>query len=380
LGERIRVSTRGRGELKLCVIETCELPAPYPKGVQSREGVDMSLHCMKHLKSFVFYGTAEPPIELTGRPQCSFERMASGSRDQEQEGGGEAGPTGRCAEPSVGNGLCLIHVVGECEGPPGYRPSLREARSALQLWIGRQDYSSQSYRSNEALRVLAEIDGIRNWGSKNPSIPRNPEKALFGLFFAMTGFWGTPAGPPYERILDVAFSMSPFCLGEALNIDADRCRTHLNHLLDSGLVASDPLWSLPRDLRVVRAVYITRRLAWFWRWERFRQRLPSRSTIVELPRNLPKAKQTVLLPSVSGPGIVEAKYQGEVLMLTEKGQIQLADWLDKANAGIAKDALEKLKLRLQIATTVLATAGVVSIIANLGKAAHAVVTAWHWLF
>jgi hypothetical protein len=92
------------------------------------------------------------------------------------------------------------------------------------MWQGRPSLADAPYTSDEAWRVLAEIDRIRQHGTSNSLIPRNVDSVMLAEMFFAPLFFDSPARK--ERVWQ-AFWMSPYSISKTLGMKPVEVRYHL---------------------------------------------------------------------------------------------------------------------------------------------------------
>jgi hypothetical protein len=97
-----------------------------------------------------------------------------------------SGASKQCSEPAIANGFCTAHVA------TGSNSSVLGARECIKMWQGRPSLAGAPYASDEAWRVLAEIDRIRQHGTSNSLIPRNVDSVVLAEMFFSPLFFDSP--------------------------------------------------------------------------------------------------------------------------------------------------------------------------------------------
>lgn len=345
-------------EPALCAVPGCNNPS-IGGDVRGPGNVRISQYCLIHSGPVLLYGSLDRPACLKGLPQCKkiIEISDSWIKAFPSE---ERPPPHQCSEPAIANGLCIRHVAA------GRESSIIGARECIKMWEGRPSLAHEPYTSDEAWRVLAEIDKIRRHGTSNSVIPRNNDVAIFTTFLRLTGLADTPS---LEERITNAFWMSPYSIGKTLSMEPRQVRYHLRHLADTGYIELDQTFELPRSLIVTREIRFPRKAYRGWRNEKFRQRFPSQYTKIRI-ENLPKPNERVIEPVLEGPGIADADHQGQVLALTERGRAELRSWELK----LANEKQQERRRRYELTLTfILIALTSLLLISAISDAPHA----WH---
>ena len=286
------------------------------------DGQRVGRYCLLHAAHVMLYGRPTRPDVLKDRPSCSH--------------GDPERPSRPCPEPVIANGRCIRQVSTN---------GLMPVRKALELWESAPPTPALSTLTEDTLRVLAELEAIHRRGTANPKLPRTDDFIVDLFFSAVIG-----GVVPYTDRVFVAHEMSPYILGPTLHIPAEQVRLHVDSLKASGLVEPHQAFRLPRRTLVVfQEVQVTRFDAWRWRLQRARQRWwqirrywPGH-VVVGLPRNLPRSGEIVVEPVFSGRGVVDVRHQGEVVILTHRGHVELRAWQERLREEKDRSALRYLE-------------------------------------
>lgn len=310
----------------------------------------VSQYCWFHSVPILLYGSLDRPSCLNGLPKCKEMIETDESLPQQ------------CPEPAIANGLCIAHVSAD----RNLKSTIVGARECIKMWQGRRSLANEPYTSDEAWRVLAEIDKIRRHGTSNSVIPRNADSAMMaGMFFAAL-FFETPSSK--ERVWQ-AFWMSPYSIGKTLDMRPEDVRYHMRHLADTGYVQLDQSNELPRSLIVTHEIRFPRKAYRAWRRKKFKQKFPSPYTKIRI-ENLPTPNERVIEPVLDGPGIIDPDHQGQVLALTERGRAELRSWELKVANEKQLELRHKHELALTITLIILTSLLLISAISDIPNAWH----------
>jgi hypothetical protein len=321
-----------------CAVPGCNNPS-LGGDIRGPGNVRVSQYCPLHANPVLLYGSLDRPSCLKGLPQ--YKEMIEIS-DSWMSAFPQAKrlPPDQCSEPAIANGLCIRHVAAGRDSDS----TIVGARECIKMWRGRMSLANEAYTSDEAWRVLAEIDKIRRHGTSNSLIPRNTDSAMLAEMFAALFF----EGPSLKQRVWLAFWMSPYSIGKSLDMNPKDVRYHLRHLADTGYVELDQAYELPQSLIVTHEILFPRKAYRAWRREKFRQKRPSWHMKVRI-ENLPKPNERVIEPVLDGPGIIDPDYQGQVLALTERGRAELRSWELK----LANQEQQERRRRYELTLTII---------------------------
>jgi hypothetical protein len=323
--------------------------------------------CLMHTTRYSIYGSAARPKSLRGRDQCEHTSPPAAVAAKRQ---GSA-PDLTCHEPEVANGLCLLHV---CENS-----TLSDARRVLATWDDDYEPSTITSATDDTWRVLAEIQAIRHGDPSRPGLPYNFDALEFGLSMFL-------GGPNPRHLLHWALKYSPYELGTCLDITPELAAAHIGYLKARGYVREETQAALPeRFCLVVRQLVVSRDLARHWRWTKHKHRLWSMLNyhpghmVQQLPDKLPGKGETRFVPVIEGPGLVEPRFQGRCLELTEQGSVGLRQWRHEESERRRRDLAEGGARRLALIGVSVGAMTIVSIVADADQAWANLQAFLHWL-
>lgn len=401
-----REALRPASDENRCEAAGCDLPSLWPRVALSNAGDRLDRYCPVHSHLVAMYGRPERPDVLRGLRRCKyFKKRAKeyedphklampGDESVEADNGaltaGFVGPTEsalapgsgndaaffailsseQCTEPAIGNGLCIEHAVR-------FSPT-QEARECVFAWIGEsQSLRDEPFTSDDAWRVLAEVDKVRRRGTSNSVLPPGPysaERFMAGMFLGMmSAASGGEWSPALDERVNLAFWLSPFSLGATLDLRPEEVSFHLHHLEDAGYIVRDPLYELGRRLIITRENHLSRDEYWRWKliaWKRARD--PSKFPQVV---NIPKPNEVVTTPVLEGAGSIYRNQQGIVMGLTSKGRVELRSWQRQLSEAASQKRRERRDLLLTVLLIVLTSLLLISAISDAPRAWH-VLQAW----
>jgi DNA-binding transcriptional ArsR family regulator len=342
-----------------CAVPGCDYPS-RGGDIRGPGNERLSQYCLFHSQPVSLYGSLNPSACLKGLPRCKemIQMSDTWMRILHLE---ERPPPQRCSEPAIANGLCIAHVAAGCAS------TIVDARACIKMWEGRPSLAHEPYTSDEAWRVLAEIDKIRQHGTSNSILPRNT--TFVDAFTTFLYLAGELESPTSEQRVSAAFWMSPYSIGKTLGMEPREVRHHLRHLADTGYVELDQMYELPRSFIVTHEIRFPRKAYRAWRREKFRQRFPSpyMKTRIE---NLPRPNERVIEPVLDGSGILNPDRQGQVLALTERGRAELRSWELKFTNEKQQERRHRHELVLTMILIVLTSLLLISAISDAPHAWH----------